>query len=559
MPLRARGTYRSSDSGRHIRHLSRRLPLRPRGLRRRQDSGGGRANLNLWVFNEPSGAFTEAAKRCSDASRRPLQDHVQRALQRRRRSSASRSSAGSRPRTTASTSSAWTSCGPPSSPRPSWIKPWPRAPTASRSARARCRARCATATYKGRLWAAPANTNTQLLWYRKDLVKNPATTWDGLDRPGREAAQGRADRDPGRAVRGRHRLVQLARRVGRRHDRRGRQGHARAGRGRRPREIMHRLANSKAADPSLSAAKEDQNRARLRGRRRGVPGQLPLHLSERQGGQPGGLQADRVEALSRDVRRASRRRRRSAGSTGASARYTKHPEEAFEAAACLRNEENQRVAAIKGGLPPTLEVALRRPEVRQGLPVRRPDPRAGRERRRAAADARLRRRLAGDRQDRLAAVGHRARRLRRRPARASSRTRWTRRGSYERDGSQRAGRRDHARRTGPDQGTADRPRAGRAQARLDAVRARRARDARGDRVSDRLRGLPVAAARRPALPRRHASSSGSRTTSRSSPRSLWWSDVCAHAAHHGASRWRSSSCSGCCSRSSCTARSSAAA
>src|SRR5436189_4198555 len=30
--------------------------------------GGGRATLNLWVFQEPSGSFTDAAKRCSAAS-----------------------------------------------------------------------------------------------------------------------------------------------------------------------------------------------------------------------------------------------------------------------------------------------------------------------------------------------------------------------------------------------------------------------------------------------------------------------------------------------------------
>ena len=35
--------------------------------------------------------------------------------------------------------------------------------------------------------------------------------------------------------------------------------------------------------------------------------------------------------------------------------YTKHPQEAFAAAACMRNEENEKEAAIKGGLPPTLE------------------------------------------------------------------------------------------------------------------------------------------------------------------------------------------------------------
>ncbi len=34
-----------------------------------------------------------------------------------------------------------------------------------------------TATWKGQLYAVPDNTNTQLLWYRSDLVKTPPTTW----------------------------------------------------------------------------------------------------------------------------------------------------------------------------------------------------------------------------------------------------------------------------------------------------------------------------------------------------------------------------------------------
>ena len=37
-----------------------------------------------------------------------------------------------------------------------------------------------TAEYDGRLYAAPVTTNTQLLWYRADLVKTPPTDWDGM-------------------------------------------------------------------------------------------------------------------------------------------------------------------------------------------------------------------------------------------------------------------------------------------------------------------------------------------------------------------------------------------
>ena len=34
-----------------------------------------------------------------------------------------------------------------------------------------------TAIWKGKLYAVPDNSNTQLLWYRSDLVKTPPTTW----------------------------------------------------------------------------------------------------------------------------------------------------------------------------------------------------------------------------------------------------------------------------------------------------------------------------------------------------------------------------------------------
>ena len=35
-------------------------------------------------------------------------------------------------------------------------------------------------TYKGKIWAIPFTSNTQLLWYRKDKVKTPPKTWDQM-------------------------------------------------------------------------------------------------------------------------------------------------------------------------------------------------------------------------------------------------------------------------------------------------------------------------------------------------------------------------------------------
>ena len=37
-----------------------------------------------------------------------------------------------------------------------------------------------TATFEDKLYGAPFNSNTQLLWYRKDLVPKPPTTWDQM-------------------------------------------------------------------------------------------------------------------------------------------------------------------------------------------------------------------------------------------------------------------------------------------------------------------------------------------------------------------------------------------
>ncbi len=68
-----------------------------------------------------------------------------------------------------------------------------------------------TAKWQGKLYAAPVTTNTQLLWYRADLVAPPPDTWDAHGGRGDAAArrgQAELDRRAGQAVRGPGRLVQ---------------------------------------------------------------------------------------------------------------------------------------------------------------------------------------------------------------------------------------------------------------------------------------------------------------------------------------------------------------
>jgi multiple sugar transport system substrate-binding protein len=51
-------------------------------------------------------------------------------------------------------------------------------------------------------------------------------------------------------------------------------------------------------------------------------------------------------------------------------RYSPHPQLAFQAALCLRDAANQLVAAVKGGLPPTLTSVYNNPQMQSAYPFR---------------------------------------------------------------------------------------------------------------------------------------------------------------------------------------------
>ena len=273
----------------------------------------------------------------------------------------------------------------------------------------------ATATYKGRLYAAPANTNTQLLWYRKDLVKKPATTWDGLitqasalPTAGRIEIQGAqyegttvwfnslVQSAGGTIVEGTK--VTL-----------GPQGLTRGADHEEARHLQGRR-------PGHLRAEGGPEPARVRIGQRGLRGQLPVRLPEREGRRARDLQEHGLGALPGRVSPPARPRRRSAASTGASAATPSiRPRPSRQRRACA-TRQNQEEAAIKGGLPPTLASLYSKPSVLKAYPF------AALIRKQVATaavppgHAGLRRRLAGHLQERLAAIGDPAQRLRERPA-----------------------------------------------------------------------------------------------------------------------------------------------
>jgi multiple sugar transport system substrate-binding protein len=313
-------------------------------------SKNGRATLNLWVFQEPSGSFTDAAKRCSQASRGRYTikfNALSNDADQQRQSLVRRLAAKDSSIDIAGMDVVWTA----EFAEAGWIKPWPAA-EADKIKQGTLAGPLKTATYKGRLWAAPANTNTQLLWYRKDLVSDPASTWDGLIDQASKLPKANYIEIQGAQYEGVtvwfNSLVQSAGGTIVEGDKvtLGEPGLKAA-------QIMRRLATSKAGDPSISAQKEDQNRLGFESGSAAFEVNYPFIYPSAKTGAPQIFKnlAWKPYPAVDDSHPA---KAPIGGINWGVGAYTKHPTQAFEAAACLRNAQNQREAAIKGGLPPTL-------------------------------------------------------------------------------------------------------------------------------------------------------------------------------------------------------------
>jgi multiple sugar transport system substrate-binding protein len=313
-------------------------------------SKNGRATINLWVFQEPSGSFTDAAKRCSQASGGRYQikfNALSNDADQQRQALVRRLAAKDSSIDIAGMDVVWTA----EFAEAGWIKPWP-AVEAAKIKQGTLPGPLKTATYKGQLWAAPANTNTQLLWYRKDLVPNPANTWSGLIDQASKLPKANYIEIQGAQYEGVvvwfNSLVQSAGGtiVAGNKVTLGPQGLTAA-------KIMRTLATSKAGDPSISAEKEDQNRIAFESGSAAFEVNYPFIYPSAKEGAPQIFKnlAWKPYPAVDDQHPA---KAPIGGINWGVGAYTKHPAEAFAAAACLRNEQNQREAAIKGGLPPTL-------------------------------------------------------------------------------------------------------------------------------------------------------------------------------------------------------------
>jgi multiple sugar transport system substrate-binding protein len=312
-------------------------------------SSGGRATINVWVFNEPSGSFKDAAKRCSASSNgsyKIVLNALSNNADQQRQSLVRRLAAKDSSIDIAGMDVVWTA----EFAAAGWVKEWPT-DLANQVKQGTLAGPLSTATYQGKLYAAPANSNTQLLWYRKDKVKQVPKTWsDLIDEATRlkthieiQGAQyegvvvwfnSLVQSAGGTIVKGTQvTLGQPAQQAA---------------------EIISKLAHSPAADPSLASQHEDENRLAFEAGNAYFQVNYPFIYPSAKADVPK-IFKNLAWAPYPGVQNGQPAKAPIGGINWGVGAYTKHPQQAFEAAACMRNAENEKEAAVKGGLPPTLE------------------------------------------------------------------------------------------------------------------------------------------------------------------------------------------------------------
>lgn len=210
-----------------------------------------------------------------------------------------------------------------------------------------------TASFEGKLYAAPFNTNTQLLWYRKDLVKQPPKTWDemidqaeALEEAG--SIQVQANRYEGFMVWA-NALIESA----------GTQilsGPEKVELGQKPTEaalaVMGRLARGSAAPPSLSTSDEDSARLGFEGGESAFMTNYTFAYASAQEEAP---DIGKVMGFARfpEVVPGTPSKPPLGGFNLAVSAFSENKDVAFDAAACLANKQSQLTAVESDGLPPS--------------------------------------------------------------------------------------------------------------------------------------------------------------------------------------------------------------
>jgi len=307
------------------------------------DSGGGsRPTLNFYNFPDNSGAVQQAVDTCSKNSGgryvvkyNKLPNGADGQRQQLVRRLAARDSAMDILGLDVTWEAEFAEAG--------WIREW-TGENRAKASEGTLQVPLETATWKDKLYAVPYNSNTQLLWYRSDLVPTPPKTWDEMiDQSIALAKAGVLNKDATKVALGQPAVDAL--------------------------KIMRRLATSQAGDPSLSVQMEDANRLAMESGTAAFELNYPFVYPSMKTNKPDLFKSFKW-ALYPRVKADEPSHVTIGGIDLAISKYSKNPDLAFEAALCLRNRDNQKVAAVKGGLPPTIADLYDDPSLQKDYPFR---------------------------------------------------------------------------------------------------------------------------------------------------------------------------------------------
>ncbi len=238
-----------------------------------------------------------------------------------------------------------------------WAQPWTGAYKAQ-AEKGTLKPALDTAIWKGQLYAVPDNTNTQLLWYRSDLVPNPPKTW----------AQMIADAEQ-LAKEGKPHFIEIqgaqyegatvwfntmVAQRGRHHPESGRdQGDA--GPSRRQGYVDHEAAGHLARPRTRRLMCRWRTRTGWRWRRGTAAFELnyPFVYPSMKADNPKLFKTFKW-ALYPEVTPGVPAKVTIGGTDLAVSAYSQHKALAFQAALCIRDAQNQIIGANVGGVPPTI-------------------------------------------------------------------------------------------------------------------------------------------------------------------------------------------------------------
>ena len=331
-------------------------------------SGSGPATINWYVFPEPSGSFAKAAADCSANSHGAYNikiNFLSTSSDQQRQTLVQRLAAGDSSIDILAMDVDWTA----EFATAGWIRPW-TGTNRTHASKGILPGPLKTATYNGKLYAAPINSNTEILWYRKDLVKTPPKTWNQMITDAENLAkQGKphAIEEQGAKYEGLvvwfNSLVNSA-------------GGGIVGPGNKviigpstkiAAQIMHRLGNSPAADPGLNSAEEGESDAAFDAGDAAFEINYPFVWSSAKATNPAVFKHMGYAPFPQVVPGKAPRVSIGGYNLGIST-HSKHPQLAFQAVRCLIQPKNQIRDAVKGGLAPVSASIYQQPSFEKAYP-----------------------------------------------------------------------------------------------------------------------------------------------------------------------------------------------